>query len=202
MTGERELFFSLVLQHLEGVYQPTSSELAALYGHYGILDKWNRKLNLTAIRTLADIVVRHYCESVFLATHLGPECSSVVDIGSGAGFPGVPIAILRPDVRTFLVESHRRKAVFLREATRELSNCDVIASRAEEFHTGCDFVVSRAVSPLGVLATVPRLSRSIALLVGSEGAAEVRNRGELVWTTDTILPWGKRRVLLVGSAKQ
>lgn len=201
MTGAHEVFFSLVLQHLKEVYQPTPAELSALYGHFLLLDKWNRKLSLTAIRTLADIVVRHYCESVFLATHLGSACRSVVDIGSGAGFPGIPIAILRPDVRTFLVESHRRKAVFLREATRGLSNCEVIPSRAEEFDSKCDFIVSRAVAPLGVITAVPRIARSIALLVGSEGAAQIRNRRELVWTTDTILPWGKRRVLLVGSAQ-
>ena len=90
-------------------------------------------------------MLRHYCESLFVAIHLPEEPVSVLDVGPGAGFPGIPMAILRPDCRFTLAESHQRKAVFLREATRHLSNVRVAARRAEEAAGAFDWVVSRAV---------------------------------------------------------
>ena len=93
--------------------------------------KWNSKLNLTAIRTPEEIVRRHFGESLFAGIHLG-ECSTLLDFGSGAGFPGLPVQILRPDVTVTLAESQGKKAAFLREAVRTLGLAtEVYAGRVE-----------------------------------------------------------------------
>ena len=90
-----------------------------LEAYLDLILKWNAKLNLTAIRTPEEIVRRHFGESLFAGIHLG-ECSTLLDFGSGAGFPGLPIQILRPDVAVTLAESQGKKAAFLREAVRTL----------------------------------------------------------------------------------
>ena len=78
------------------------------------LERWNKKMNLTSVQPGKETVLRHYCESLFFGSHLASESiDSIADIGSGAGFPGVPIAILKPECNVTLVESNQRKAVFL-----------------------------------------------------------------------------------------
>ena len=109
-------------------------------------------MNLTTVKSGEETVTRHYCESLFFGSHLPGEPRSVVDIGSGAGFPGVPIAILKPSCAVTLVESHQRKAVFLREATRGLTNVSVVAQRAQDVADKFEWVVSRAVDPQEVAA--------------------------------------------------
>ena len=103
-------------------------------------------MNLTTvIRTLEEAIERHYCESLFLAAQLaGRRSCGVADVGSGAGFPGFPVAVLRPDCSVTLIESHQRKAVFLREASRGLPNVRVLANRAEDVTRQFDRVISRA----------------------------------------------------------
>src|SRR5690349_10628648 len=122
----------------------TTEQSAALESHYELLVRWNKVLNLTAIEKLEEAVERHYCESLTLAERLTP--GRVADIGSGAGFPGLVAAIARPDCEFTLVESHQRKAVFLREASRGMVNVRVLAVRAEQIRERFDWVVSRAVS--------------------------------------------------------
>src|SRR5271167_4304119 len=72
-------------------------QVARLYEHYSLLERWNKKMNLTSVAPGEETVIRNYCESLFFAAHLDKDASSIADIGSGAGFPGVPIAILKPD---------------------------------------------------------------------------------------------------------
>ena len=93
--------------------------------------KWNARMNLTAIRTPEEIVRRHFGESLFVGTHIS-ACGTLLDFGSGAGFPGVPIQLLRPDVRVTLAESHGKKAAFLQEVVRSLNlPTEVWAARVE-----------------------------------------------------------------------
>ena len=84
-----------------------------------LLLKWNAKTNLTAIREPEQIVRRHFGESLF-AARLVPVCATLLDFGSGAGFPGIPIQLARPEIRVTLAESQGKKAAFLREAVRVL----------------------------------------------------------------------------------
>jgi 16S rRNA (guanine527-N7)-methyltransferase len=93
--------------------------------------KWNARINLTAIRIPEEIVRHHFGESLFVGTHIG-ACGTLLDFGSGAGFPGVPIQLLRPDVRVTLAESHGKKAAFLQEVVRSLNlPTEVWAGRVE-----------------------------------------------------------------------
>jgi len=142
-------------------------QVAALEAHYALLCKWNKVLNLTTIDKLEEAVERHYCESLMLADRL-PETASVVDIGSGAGFPGFVVAIARPGCSVTLVDSHQRKAVFLREVSRKVPNVKVQAKRAELVQGSFDWLISRAVSYQDLSAVVPRLAPRIALLSGAE----------------------------------
>src|SRR5580693_2056204 len=138
---------------MDGIVELSPGQIAALQAHYELLVRWNKTVNLTTITSLEEAVERHYCESLFLGTHLPAGALRVVDVGSGAGFPGFPVAILRPECTVALVESHQRKAVFLREARAELGNIRVIGARAETLGQGSyDWVVSRAVRPSEVLA--------------------------------------------------
>ena len=155
----------------------TPGQLTLLEEHYHLLLRWNQKINLTRITSLQDAVRYHYCESLYLATRLPEGPLRIVDIGSGAGFPGVPVAIYRPECTIHLVESHQRKAVFLREAARALANVRVLALRAEALTDLYDWTISRAVRPKDVLEL--QLSPHVAVL-GVEGDS---------------LPWGEKRAL-------
>jgi 16S rRNA (guanine527-N7)-methyltransferase len=142
----------------------TSSQKLALEAHYELMLRWNAKLNLTRITDREEAWERHYKESIFLAHKLPPGPLKIADVGSGAGFPGIPIAVLRPECTVTLIESHQRKAVFLREATRGLPNVRVLAMRAEAVTETFDWIVSRAVSPKEVLKL--KFAPNIALLTG------------------------------------
>ena len=155
----------------------TPQQLTLLEEHYRLLLRWNQKINLTRITSLQDAVRYHYCESLYLATRLPDGPLRIVDIGSGAGFPGIPVAIYRPDCTVDLVESHQRKEVFLREAARELTNVRVVAQRAESLTDSYDWTISRAVRPEDVLQL--DLAPQVAVL-GSDGES---------------LPWGEKRAL-------
>lgn len=172
----------------------SEEQAARLAGHYELLCRWNKVLNLTRVEQLEEAVERHYCESLFLAERLGS--GRVADVGSGAGFPGFVVAVARPDCSVTLIESHQRKAVFLREASRGLGNVVVMAKRAEEVEASFDWIVSRAVSYEDLGHSIFRLAGShVALLTGSE---EPPASWEMRWES-VALPWGKQRFLRLAS---
>lgn len=159
----------------------------ALYAHFDLLRRWNARLNLTAIRDEIEMVERHYCESIFLARHVPRETSTAIDFGTGAGFPGIPLAIERPELHVTLVESHQRKAVFLKEAARSLPNVSVAAKRIDDLITRADLLVSRAVDPTDVLKAAEKLA-PLAMILAGDVELPARRR--------ELLPWGQRRYLL------
>jgi 16S rRNA (guanine527-N7)-methyltransferase len=190
-------FAVLLARHLVGRVVLTDDQVGALERHYDMLVRWNRVLNLTSIRTAEEAVVRHYCECLFFASLL-PGAGRILDFGSGAGFPGVPVAVFHPECSVSLLESHKRKAVFLGEATRELGNIEVLAQRAEDLSGAWDIVVSRAVSPSEVLRQAPRLASRVGMLVGDDF---LRKRGGLPvfeWEAPVKLPWGDGRWAIFG----
>ncbi len=192
--------FSTALQrNLSGILQLAPDQVRALYTHYELLLKWNRVLNLTSVDSLEEAVERHYCESLFLARHLPPGSLRVGDIGSGAGFPGIPIAIFRNDCLVTLIESHRRKAVFLREATRHLANVRVEAKRAEEISGVFEYAVSRAVSYKDLIPVLKKIAKTAELLTGEEGPPEDLG---FVWQPQIPLPWGTKRFLRIGVSRE
>jgi 16S rRNA (guanine527-N7)-methyltransferase len=195
-TSASTAFPDLLCERLSGVLELLPVQVAALESHYQLLLKWNRVVNLTSVSKPAEIVERHYCESLFVGGHLPAGEFSIVDIGSGPGFPGLPIAILRPDCRITLVESHQRKAVFLKEATRSLPNVRVLAVRGETLTETYDWVVSRAVSYEDLAPILAKLARSVALLTGGEGPPAGTG---FDWVRSVKLPWGTQRFLRIGT---
>ena len=166
----------------------SARQLDQLEEHYRLLEQWNARMNLTRIRHLEEIVRLHYCESLFLGTVLPRGPLSVADVGSGAGFPGIPLAIIRPECKIALIESHQRKAVFLREASRSVANVRVIDIRAEEVQESFDWAISRAVKPDEVMGL--GLAPRIALLVGRGDSDRVQ--GEKV-----SIPWSQDRFIII-----
>jgi len=119
----------------------------------------------------------------------------IADVGSGAGFPGFPVAVLRPECSVTLIESHQRKAVFLREASREIPNVRVLAKRAEDVAETFDWVISRAVSYADLAPVLKLLAANADLLSGAEGPPESLG---FLWDTPLRLPWGDQRFLWTG----
>ena len=124
----------------------TVEVVAKFQAYLDVLVKWNGRTNLTAIRDEAGIVRRHFLESVVAARMLPAGVKTVLDFGSGAGFPGLPIALVRPELEVTLGESQNKKAAFLREAVRTVgARVKVHAGRAEQLKERFDCVVMRAV---------------------------------------------------------
>jgi len=188
-------FADLLQERLNGVVALSGMQVAALQRHYELLMKWNRVLSLTTITRLDEVVERHYCESLLTGAHLPPGVLKIVDIGSGPGFPGLPIAILRPECRVVLVESNQRKAMFLKESARGLAGVRVIAKRAEEVEEEFDWVVSRAVSIADLRGVLGRVAREGALLTGGEDPGAVPG---WVWVRTVAMPWGRARFVRFG----
>ena len=121
-----------------------------LADHLALIAKWNRVHNLTAVRESAKMVNVHALDSLAVVPHL--KAGSVVDVGSGAGLPGIPLALMWPQVRVVLLDSNHKKAVFLRQAAIELrlKNVEVVCERAESWRPAekFDLVISRAFSDL------------------------------------------------------
>ncbi len=166
----------------------TQEQLAQLEQHFITLTRWNKRINLTKIRSIEDAVRLHYCESLLLASSLPAGPLRIADIGSGAGFPGIPIAVFRRDCTVCLIEAHRRKAVFLNEVSRDLPNASVLAGRAESSSWRGEWVVARAVKPAEVLAL--RLAPRAALLMSSEDLANLPAAEYVV-----KIPWSTNRVI-------
>jgi 16S rRNA (guanine527-N7)-methyltransferase len=155
--------------------------------------EWNTRLNLTRITDPEEIAVKHYLDSlVLLAKVEVPEGSSVIDIGTGAGFPGIPLKIARPDLRLTLLDSVRKRLTFLEAAVRELSLSDVeiVHSRAEDaardkrLRDRFDFATARAVAGLNVLAElcIPfcRIGGRFAAYKGPEIGVEVEEASRAI----------------------
>jgi 16S rRNA (guanine527-N7)-methyltransferase len=199
MTAQGQDDFCTMLERELADVAPIGSRGAALLeGHFRRYEQWNRVLNLSSIHDMESAVVRHYCESLFLAAHLPAGRLRIVDVGSGAGFPGIPVAVARPDCEVLLVEGHQRKAVFLKEATRALPNVRVFAGRAEQLNLPFDWVLSRAVAWEDLRSHFERLARAIGLLVGASDATQICKDSVAAWQEPIRLPWGRQRVLLIG----
>jgi 16S rRNA (guanine527-N7)-methyltransferase len=131
--------------------------LARLERYAWLVAHWQARINLVGPDTLADIWSRHMLDSAQLVPLLPPGAATLVDIGSGAGFPGLVIAIMT-SLRVTLVESDRRKAVFLGEVSRETSTpVEILSRRAESVHKDpADVITARALAPLPQLLTLSR----------------------------------------------
>lgn len=193
---------------------PASAEQTRHISTYiDLLLHWNTRINLTSIRQPKEIVTRHFGESLFTARHLFPSSQSdlpattgrLLDIGSGAGFPGLAIKIWVPNLGATLIESNQKKAIFLREVIRKLTlTCvDVFPGRAEDFSSPAEVVTLRAVEHFEhALPTAARLVAArgrLALLIGEGQVQRTRQlTPELRWSEPLSIPLSSSRVLFIG----
>jgi 16S rRNA (guanine527-N7)-methyltransferase len=169
-----------------------------------LLRKWNAKLNLTAIREPEAIVQRHFLECIFAAQQLPSGIDSLLDFGSGGGFPGLPIALCRPEIRVTLGESQSKKAAFLREAVRMLSvDAAIFHGRIETLGQEFDAVALRAVDKMAealVIASskVKAGGWLILLTTHSSGQILAGSLEQWNWHSPISIPNSEQEILLLG----
>src|SRR6202521_3337417 len=207
----------------------TPDQLNYISIYIDLLLRWNARINLTAIRHPEEIVTRHFGESLLAARHLFPapvfpakptwgqpspavqaERSSatahVIDVGAGAGFPGLPIKIWAPDINLTLIESNHKKATFLREVTRTLTlmNINVFPGRAQDYpNPPAEVVTLRAVerfdATLLIAARLVAPGGRLALLISEAQLARTHNlTPELAWPHPVNIPLTSTRRLVIG----
>lgn len=199
---------SSIAQLLQPYIQLDESRLSVISKYIDLLLKWNARMNLTAIREPEEIVRRHFGESFFAAGHVlktGP-IHSAIDLGSGAGFPGAPFAMLAPEVNVTLIEAHQKKATFLRELAAQLGlkNIKVFADRGENYPGTADVVMMRAVESfedaLSVTANLAAPEGIIALLIGrSQISSAEKLCNSMKWDEPIGIPETDSRALLSGT---
>ncbi len=209
----------------------TEQQLAQVSIYLDLLLKWNARINLTSVRQPEEIVTRHFGESFFAARQLIPSgivipsgarpgaagsaqsrdlgSADLIDLGSGAGFPGLPLKLYAPALAVTLIESNQKKATFLREVIRALTltNIDVFAGRAEDFPGRAGIVTLRAVEkPQRALAAAARLvspGGRLALLIGASQAGDAQGLlPGFSWADPVTLPGSSGRVLLLGTKER
>jgi 16S rRNA (guanine527-N7)-methyltransferase len=175
-----------------------------------ILLIWNEKVNLTAIRDPLEILYRHFCESMYAAEAIPLKDGRLADVGSGGGFPGLPLKIMRPDLQVFLVESNIKKVTFLAEVIRELglTGAQVLARRYEELGeevAPLDYVCSRALGEFPAFLEWARsqqiAAKQVILWIGARDLEEIRKIQSWDWSEPMEVPHSLRRLLLVGTRK-
>ena len=186
-------------------------ELLEQLGLYlDLLLKWNARVNLTAVRDPEQIVTRHFGESLFAAHTLlaeSSEANTLADVGSGAGFPGIPIKLWAPQLQLTLIESQNKKATFLREVVRtlQLDGADVFCGRAEQWGYTADVVTLRAVekfeSVLPIAAGLATPEGRLCLLIGEKQFATARQLlGDTwQWRDPVAIPKSEGRVVAIAS---
>ncbi len=195
-----------LLQPFLGGSNLSPALLEQLRSYLDLLLRWNARMNLTAVRDPEQIVARHFGESLFAARVLLPDQATctLADIGSGAGFPGIPIKLWSPATHLTLIESQRKKATFLREVLRTLKlEAEVFNGRAEQWGRTADLVTLRAVekfeSVLPMAANLVAPSGRVGLLIG---AKQLTTAHELLgenwsWAAPAAIPQSSERVVAI-----
>lgn len=134
-------------------------QIEQFYKYMNLLIEWNEKMNLTAITEPKEIILKHFIDSITILKYIDDN-SKLVDVGTGAGFPGVPLSIMKPTLKIILVDSLNKRLIFLQEVVKELNlkNIEIVHARAEEFGQNknyrekFDIATSRAVANLATLS--------------------------------------------------
>jgi len=188
-----------------------SQQVGLIQQYIRTLLRWNEKLNLTSIRDPLEILYRHFCESMFAVGAIPVDKGRLADIGSGPGFPGIPLKILRPGLELCLVESNIKKGTFLAEVVRELklTNTRVQISRYEELGeelAPLDYVCSRAVGEFGAFLDWAGSNRvdagQVILWIGGRDLEEAQESKQWEWREPILIPKSLQRYLLVGKKKE
>jgi 16S rRNA (guanine527-N7)-methyltransferase len=193
----------------------SAAQLNHISMYIDLLLRWNARINLTSIRQPQAIVTRHFGESLFTAQHLFPkpgQATSLIDVGSGAGFPGVAIKLWAPQLRLTLIESNHKKVAFLRQLARTLTltDIDILPDRAEAYAGPgplADVVTIRAVerfsSALPSAARLVAPGGRLALMIGQAQTAQATELlPGAIWGAPVRLPLSASRVLLIGRSRE
>ena len=203
MTGSTEELNSLLVR--SGLEVLESDQIGRFHSYLELLIRWNERMNLTAVRDPASILRRHFLECIACAYLLPQGIETVLDLGSGAGLPGIPIAICRPELLVTLAESQTKKSAFLNEVVRTLGvSARVFSGRAEELADRFDCVALRAVDRMSAAV---RLASNLTVASGwmavmsttqnwTETVRGTENRVE--WQTPVSLSGSDQRVLVLG----
>jgi 16S rRNA (guanine527-N7)-methyltransferase len=176
--------------------------------YISLLLKWNEKISLTTVTTPAEILKFHFGESIFAASVLDFEKSRLADVGTGAGFPGLPLAIAVPSLVVVLIESIGKKCSFLSEVVRtlQLENVIIFRGRMEDFPADSEphnFVAARALGRLAKLLawTKGRIAADgkVVLWLGEADSREISMNRGWRWEAPRPITGSERRYLLVGS---
>jgi 16S rRNA (guanine527-N7)-methyltransferase len=185
----------------------SAEQAAQVFEYIRMLMKWNKLVSLTAVVDPAEIVARHFGESMYISSILPVENGRLADVGSGAGFPGLAIKILRPALQVILIESNKKKCAFLAEVATALglSGVEIIPKRFEEIRSEpgfANFVTARAIGGFPSLLRWTSNSLSdrghIALWVGSDNSARISNMPGWIWQPAVRIPESLRRFILIG----
>jgi 16S rRNA (guanine527-N7)-methyltransferase len=188
----------------------THRQVQQIQQYISVLLKWNDKINLTAIRDPREILYRHFCECMYAAVAVPVENGRLADVGSGGGFPGLPLKILRPDLQVFLIESSVKKATFLAEVSRDLELTDlrVLVNRFEDVAEDVaplDYVCARALGEyapfLDWAGSEAIAARTVVLWIGGRDLDEIKKMDGWNWREPIPVPQSLRRLLLVGTKK-
>ncbi len=184
------------------------TQVGQIQEYIKLLLAWNEKINLTAIRDPLDILHRHFCESMFVTKLVDLDKCRIADIGTGGGFPGLPLKILLPNAQIALVESSIKKAAFLAEVIRTLglSNVNVVVSRYEELGeeiAPIDYLCARAMGDFGGFLTWAATNsvgaKRAILWLGAKDVEEVEKVKGWTWDSPVAVPQSLRRMILLGS---
>lgn len=211
-TPSPEVLSAETILRASGEFQLNLSEKQVIYiqQYMKLLLAWNEKINLTAIRDPLEVLYRHFCECMYAAVAVPIENGRLADVGSGAGFPGIPLKIMRPELHVFLIESNMKKATFLAEVLRniELPDTRVLVSGYEELGeevTPLDYVCSRALGqfePFLAWAASERIAaKGVILWIGGRDLDQARKGTGWEWREPIAVPHSLRRYLLVGTRK-
>lgn len=177
--------------------------------YLALLLRWNEKIALTTVGDPLDILRFHFGESLFAASVVPVEIGRLADVGSGAGFPGMPLAMLNPKLHVVLIESNAKKTAFLAEVARhlELSNVEILKARTEDIDRAgtpdLAFVTARAVGDHGGLLSWAKThlgtGGKAVIWLGSSDAERTREAPGWTWRPPVRIPGSSNRVVLVGS---
>jgi 16S rRNA (guanine527-N7)-methyltransferase len=181
-------------------------QLKSLATYLALLKKWNQTIPLTAIEGDNEIVTRHFGESMFAGSLVPLERGRLADVGSGAGFPGIPLKIAYPELQITLVEPNIKKCAFLREVQGALGmhGVEVARSRYEDFGApnSFDFICSRALGGYRHLLhwseTVLKPEGRVILWLGAEDSNLMARTKGWNWALPVSIPESRRRVVLIG----
>lgn len=192
-------------------FETNQSMISGIRKYISLLLRWNERVSLTTVTDPAEIVKFHFGESLFALSAVPISDGRLADVGSGAGFPGLPLAMANVSLHVTLIESDTKKATFLSEAIRELNltNVSVVRGRMEELPSdpsGFDFITARAIGQHEKLLkwSADRLSDpgKVVMWLGESDSMRLAKAPGWQWATALHIPGSKRRFLLAGSREK